>query len=209
MLRCGVAPRALAHGSRGEPVFLRAPMRAVSCCALPRSRAVYARVCCEKKASRVWRLENRVRRQYSSVFRLCSLAPINTCSAATARHKSSVLLAPKCVLSQRVKLAHVDTSNARHDSTTSPNHVQPNRKRSTPGLIPQEPTKPARVVAKLAALVVLASPPPVRAARRCPKVPSARLTLGAIRARRTRRRRNKGLPKAKGCPNPRRRRVKK
>ena len=143
------------------------------------------------------------------IFGCVSLRRLITVPRRQRSAKCSDRLVKKAALSQREKLAHVDTSNARHDSTTSPNHVQPNRKRSTPGLIPQEPTKPARVVAKLAALVVLASPPPVRAARRCPKVPSARLTLGAIRARRTRRRRNKGLPKAKGCPNPRRRRVKK
>ncbi len=143
------------------------------------------------------------------VFGCVRLRQLTPVPKASQRSQMQCPARKNAALSQREKLAHVDTSNARHDSTTSPNHVQPNRKRSTPGLIPQEPTKPARVVAKLAALVVLASPPPVRAARRCPKVPSARLTLGAIRARRTRRRRNKGLPKAKGCPNPRRRRVKK
>ena len=114
-----------------------------------------------------------------------------------------------CVCSRRSGLAVCKALASQHKDPSPSAYLQPHRKRSTPGLIPQEPTKPARVVAKLAALVVLASPPPVRAARRCPKVPSARLTLGAIRARRTRRRRNKGLPKAKGCPNPRRRRVKK
>ena len=179
-------------------------MRAVSCCALPRSRAVYARVCCEKRA--LARVVAFTRSAVPHCSRLVALPFCATIFWRAAMPAQSYQTLPSafwpCSRWAR-KLAHIiDTSNAHHNSTTSPNHVQPNRKRSMPGLIPQEPTKPARVVAKLAALVVLASPPPVRAARHeaARRTPPARRTRCLLRAPPLESRRIK-RPKAKGCPN--------
>ena len=120
--------------SSGEPFSLRSDARK-SCCALPRSRAVYARVCCEKRrlSSRFGLYAQRcpsrsifwalcLRRQYLST-RLCQRCRTSTAALKNAR-------------SGREMLAHIDTRNARHVDAPSPNHVQPNRKRPTRALIP-------------------------------------------------------------------------
>ena len=70
------------------------------------------------------------------------LAPSNTCPPQHLRSNAVTAALKNAALSRREMLAHVDTSNARHDSITSPNHVQPNRKRSTSGLIPHDTRNP-------------------------------------------------------------------
>ena len=141
MLRCGVAPRTLARGSSGDPFFLRAPMRAVICCALPRSRAVYARVCCEKRA--LARVVAFTRSADPHCSRLFALPYARQYSGAPLGQRSRMedqktLCAPA---PRRGELGHIDTRNSA--STTSPSsHVQPNRKRPARGLVHRRPRNP-------------------------------------------------------------------
>ena len=177
-------------------------MRAVSCCALPRSRAVYARVCPEQKG--VFRLKTARATSLTGPLCGCAVCLCNNLSCRSQRSNAVAGSRSKNALRRLLRHPSVLPALAMRVDDFSPLKLCPTqpkeagaRTRTT-----QEPTKPARVVAKLAALVVLASPPPVRAARHeaARRTPPARRTRCLLRAPPLESRRIK-RPKAKGCPN--------
>ncbi len=186
-------------------------MRAVRCCALPRSRAVYARVCCEKKA--LARVVAFTRSAVPHCSRLLAVpyarqyygAPL--CQSSRMEGQKA-LCAPALRRSELAACKTLARKNRRvNDFTLKPCATQP--KQAGARTRAQEATKPALVVEKLAALVLSVASHRLYArhdAARSPERP-ARAVLASSQKRRPLRRRNRGLPRRQRLPE-RRRRVK-
>ena len=115
------------------------------------------------KSPRVFRLKTGRATSRTGPLCGCAVCLCNNLSCRSQRSNAVSCLGPKMRRSRGEKLA--DPSVLPRRAPLLQNHVQRPRFDAGGALVPQEPTKPARVVAKLAALVVLASPPPVRARR--------------------------------------------
>ena len=134
MLRCGVAPRALACGSRGEPVFLRAPMRA-EFAALCHARALFMHAfAARKRPLEFGGLKTACDVSTGPIFGCVSLRRLIPVPPQPAQ-SIAVAGSLKNALRHSRRASACRTLATRHSSITSPNHVQPNRKRSARGLI--------------------------------------------------------------------------